>query len=76
MNLEISLAARKRIKDNLKFGDISRIAKLSGKSRSTIKRWFLGEGDSFEIPEAINSLYRSRQKTIDGFKSSVKSISV
>lgn len=74
MDVNISQAERKKIKNSLKFGDISRIARLSGKSRSTVKRWFLGEGNGLEIPDAIVSLIKARQKSLEGFKNSIKSI--
>ncbi len=76
MEVNIPQSERRKIKNSLKFGDISRIAKLSGKSRSTVKRWFLGEANGFEIPDAIVSLIKARQKTLEGFKNSIKSIEI
>ena len=65
---------RQKIKDDLKFGDIALIAKLSGKSRITVTRWFNYEGDCLEIPMAIEKLYKIKEKSIESFKNVVISI--
>ena len=75
MKTNITLKERKIIKTNLKFGDIVLIARLSKKSVSTVKRWFMNQCDCFEIPNAINNLYKNRQKTLKSFKKSLDSIS-
>lgn len=64
MKASIAKDERQKIKDDLKFGDITITSQLSGKSKSTVKRWLANETDCFEIPEAINTLYKSRQKTM------------
>ncbi len=74
MKTNITKDERQKMLASLKFGDIAAIARLSGKSRSTIKRWFKNKGGGLEIPEAINNLLKTRQKTIEGFRSSLKSI--
>ena len=76
-NLErkaVSAEERNIIKKKLKFGDIIAIARLCGKSRATVKRWFNNEGDGYEIPGAIDKLYKTRQKTIESFRNSLNSI--
>ena len=73
-NKIVSSAERKIIKAKLKFGDVMLIARLSGKSRVTVARWFNNEGDCYEIPEAIDKLYKNRQKTIESFKNTLNSI--
>jgi len=65
---------RQIIKENLKFGDIALIAKLCGKSRITVVRWFNYEGDCMEIPIAIEKLYKKREKTKESFNNVLVSI--
>ncbi|MES2131997.1 MAG: hypothetical protein V4506_06570 [Bacteroidota bacterium] len=76
MNSTITKSERQKIKANLKFGDIALISRLSGKSASTIKRWFKNEGDSIEIPKAIMQMYETREKTVKSFKNSLNSLGI
>lgn len=69
-NKVVSAEERKIIKSKLKFGDIIAIARLCGKSRASVVRWFNNESDGYEIPEAIDKLYKTRQKTIESFRNS------
>lgn len=74
MKTNKSKTERQKIKDDLKFGDIALIAKLSGKSRVTVTRWFNYEGDCLEIPMAIEKLYKKRQKSIESYNNVLISI--
>jgi hypothetical protein len=76
MNSTITKAERQKIKANLKFGDIALISRLSGKSASTIKRWFNDEGNCIEIPNAIMRMYETREKTVKSFKNSLNSLGI
>lgn len=76
MDSNITKAERKKIKSDLKFGDIALIARISKKSVSTVNRWFKDQGDCFEIPKAINQLFDLRQNTMKNFRNSLDSIDV
>ena len=76
MNSSITKAERLKIKSNLKFGDIALISRLSGKSKSTVKRWFLNEANCFEIPKAISQIYETRQKTMKNFKNTLNLLGI
>lgn len=45
----------------LKYGDINKIAELSGVSRSTVERYFEGENNNEEIEAIVTTLLSERE---------------
>lgn len=62
-NLNPVIIERQKIRKLLQFGDLAHLCRTTGLSKSTIDRWFKGQGNNDSIPYALNKLISSRNAT-------------
>ena len=56
---------RQNLKQELKWGDIGKIAKVADTSRSSVERWFNGDYDSTYIESAVKQLIKTRKEKLN-----------
>lgn len=62
---------RKAIRETLRYGDMTHIARMSGCSRATISRWLNGESTSASVEMGVMKFWDERKRW-DKFVQSVK----
>ncbi len=63
-NIESKIKVRKELKSKLGYGDIAKIAILSGTERTTVHRWFRGETDNPDISLAVDGLIALKMQIV------------
>jgi hypothetical protein len=62
--IENKIKVRKELKSKLGYGDIAKIAILSGTERTTVHRWFRGETDNPDISLAVDGLIALKMQIV------------
>ena len=63
-NIDNKIKVRKELKSKLGYGDIAKIAVLSGTERTTVHRWFRGETDNPDISLAVEGLIALKMQIV------------